>query len=212
MQDMKIKNLTLGILMILLIGSILGINGQNYIVEPYKPVVLGQKLIIDTLSFRYPVILLQDNSEITVNYIKMGSRAIIRYGDVGDSIPNSELIPIQRYLGDESWFDYMNPDDKMPSVTFTKCRPKQLIIEENILVIYNNYCEDTSLSVNSFSLNNPDFKELNVEIYDFRGIKIYRGRYVDLFYRDKIKPEFTNKFIIIRLSNGLIRKMYIKKN
>jgi hypothetical protein len=116
-----------GILLILMIMSSVFSFSQTII--PPSPIVgigygveEGQTITVDSLNFRDDqILLMQDNSTLIIRY-KVTGKGIIHYGDVGDDVPKSGLVPIERTLSGFTWTDYRDATDVNPKVVFLSCQ------------------------------------------------------------------------------------------
>ena len=104
------------------------VTGYSQTINPPSPIVgtgfgveKGTTIVIDSLDFPDGwILLLQDNSTLIIRE-KINGNAVFKYGDVGDTIPNSELVELPQTLNGVPYSDWRNPSDVNPMIIFEKC-------------------------------------------------------------------------------------------
>ena len=81
----------------------------------------GTTIVVDSLDFPDGwILLLQDNATLIIRE-KVNGNAVFRYGDVGDTIPKSELVELPQSLNGVPYSDWRNATDVNPKIIFEKC-------------------------------------------------------------------------------------------
>lgn len=183
------------------------INSYSQITDGDSKVGVGHGILkddfvaVDSLNFQRDFILLmQDNSTLVVKE-KLTGEGIILYGDIGDDVPNSELISMERtdYFGNV-YFDYRFPSDTNPKVIFLKCveHDTRMTYGPNIDVEFPEDCNFGSCNFEDYT--EQELAEYETVVYNFLGQRLYQGKFGGIYNpHGKIKPRFTKSTIIIRI-------------
>ena len=191
----------------ILIMILFSINSYSQITPGSEKVGVGYGIekddfvAVDSLNFKKDfVLLMQDNSTLVVKE-KITGKGIILYGDIGDDIPNSELISMERVDPNGNvYFDYRFPSDTNPKIIFLKCVEKKITMTygPNIDVEFPEDCE--SGDCNSREWTDEELSEYPVIIYNALGQRLFKGKFKQIYNpHGKIKPRFTKSTIIIRI-------------
>ena len=192
---------------IILILILFSINSYSQITDGSEKVGVGYGIekddfvAVDSLHFRKDFILLmQDNSTLVVKE-KITGEGIILYGDIGDDVPNSELVSMVRVdPNGNTYYDYRFPSDTNPMIIFLKCVEKKITMTygPNIDVEFPQDCESGDCYSREYT--DEELSEYPVIVYNFLGQRLFQGKFGDIYYKHgKIKPRFTKSTIIIRI-------------
>jgi len=156
---------------------------------------------VESLHFQDDFILLmQDNSTLVVKE-KITGKGIILYGDVGDDIPNSELVSMERIdPNGNTYYDYRLPSDRNPKIIFLKCVEKTITMTygPNIDVEFPENCESGWCF--SREWKDSELYEYPTIVYNMLGQVIYQGNFQGLYDRGgTVRNLFTHSTIIIRI-------------
>ncbi len=156
---------------------------------------------VDSLHFQDDFILLmQDNSTLVVKE-KITGHGMILYGDIGDDIPNSELVSMERIDPNGNiYYDYRFPSDTNPKIIFLKCVEKYITMTygPNIDVEFPDGCE--SGDCYSRDWTDDELSGFPVIIYNILGQQLFIGKFGEIYDSfGRIKPRFTKSTIIIRI-------------
>jgi len=158
-------------------------------------------IAVDSLHFQDDFILLmQDNSTLVVKE-KITGKGIILYGDIGDDVPNSELVSMERIDPNGNiYFDYRFPNDTNPKIIFLKCVEKYITMTygPNIDVEFPDNCESGSCLNRKWS--DPELYEYPTIVYNILGQVIFQGKFSGLYdFSGTVRNIFTHSTIIIRI-------------